>query len=419
MSRTSIAREDVKHFKTLGLLGEIFLLSMKMKKAGERILPLNLGDPPQFDFPPLPSLKQGIIRALEKPPSFGYGNPQGYPPLIEKIAEMEGVDPFYVFAGNGVSDMMDKLLNATAIKGTNILFPAPVFPPYLDLNTKNRIESRLYKCDLKTWQPIVSSMKSRINDATSMILVNSPNNPTGAVYHEEILRAIIDLADKISKARKTKNLPPLCLIFDEIYKELYFEDRPLDVKKLLKDRDISWVIFNGASKSMNVTGLRVGYAVLGGAERDAMRNVLYNECILPLCMNSVFQEGYLAALEDPLRDGYFEANRLKLKQRRDLMLNAFAKIPGISVVKPEGAFYMIVKMDTEFQTDRELGLALLSEEKICTSQMSAFFDAETQPKGTYLRLVILPPESILEDAMSRFARFMEKHGINKDKKHGH
>jgi len=413
MRRTSIAREDVKLFKTLGLLGEIFQLSMKMKKAGEKILPLHLGDPPQFDFPPLPSLKQGIIRALEKPQSFGYGNPQGYPPLIEKIAELEGVDPFYVFAGNGVSDMMDKLLNATAVKSTNILFPAPVFPPYLDLNTKNRIESRLYKCDLNTWQPIVSSMKSKIDDATSMILINSPNNPTGAVYHEEILRAMIDLAEKVTRARQKKNLPPMCLIFDEIYKELYFEGSPPDVKKLLKDRNISWVIFNGGSKSMNITGLRVGYAVLGGAERDAMRNVLYNECILPLCMNSVFQEGYLAALQDPERDAYFEANRQKLKKRRDLMLSAFAKIPGITVVKPEGAFYMIIKMDTEFKTDLELGLALLSEEKICTSQMSAFFDKETQPKGAYLRLVILPPEHILEDALSRFSRFMERHGKNK------
>jgi len=410
MRRTSIAREDVKQFKTLGLLGEIFQLSMKMKKAGEKILPLHLGDPPQFDFPPLPSLKQGIIKALEKSQSFGYGNPQGYPALIEKIAEMEGVDPFYVFAGNGVSDMMDKLLNATAVKGTNILFPAPVFPPYLDLNTKNRIESRLYKCDLSTWQPIVSSMKSKIDDSTSMILINSPNNPTGAVYHEKILLEIIESASSLARMRRRNNLPPLCLIFDEIYKELYFEDSPPDVKKLLKDRDISWIIFNGGSKSMNITGLRVGYAVLGGAERDALRNVLYNECILPLCMNSIFQEGYLAALQDPGRDVYFEANRQKLKQRRDLMLSAFAKIPGIKVVKPEGAFYMIIKMDTEFKTDRELGLALLSEEKICTSQMSAFFDAETQPKGTYLRLVILPQESVLEDAMSRFARFMERHG---------
>ncbi|HPB32349.1 MAG TPA: hypothetical protein PLB62_12910, partial [Candidatus Sumerlaeota bacterium] len=65
---------------------------------------------------------------------------------------------------------------------------------------------------------------------------------------------------------------------------------------------------------------------------------------------------------------------------------------------------------TRFETDLELGLALLSEEKICASQMSAFFDARTQPGGTYLRLVILPPENILEDALGRFRRFMEKHG---------
>lgn len=409
MNRTSITREEVKHFKTLGLLGEIFQISMKMKKEGISLLPFHLGDPGQFDFPPLPSFKEGIIKALEKSSSFAYGNPQGFPPLIEKIAEMEDVDPKYVFTGNGVSDMMDKLLNATAVKNTNILFPAPVFPPYLDLNTKNSIESRLYRCDPESWQPILSSLESQIDDNTSMILINSPNNPTGAVYNKENLKAIIELAENINQKRKDGNIAPLCLIFDEIYKELYFDAKPTDVKALLKDRFVSWIIFNGASKAFCATGLRVGYAILGGVERDAMREVLYNECILPLCMNSIFQEGYLAALCDPIRDEYFENNRKKLRARRDLMLNAFSRIPGISVVKPRGAFYMIVKMATEFQNDLDLGKALLTEEKLCSSQLSAFFDEKTAPQGVFLRLVILPPENILEQAVQRFAHFMKRH----------
>jgi alanine-synthesizing transaminase len=382
---------------------------MKMKKEGISLLPLHLGDPGQFDFPPLPSFKEGIIKALEKSISFAYGNPQGFPPLIEKIAEMEGVDTRYVFTGNGVSDMMDKLLNATAVKGTNILFPAPVFPPYLDLNTKNSIESRLYGCDPESWQPILSSLESQIDDDTSMILINSPNNPTGAVYHEDNLKAIIDLVEDINRKRKKKDIAPICLIFDEIYKELYFETKPADVKSFLKDRHLSWIIFNGASKAFCSTGLRVGYAILGGVERDALRQVLYNECILPLCMNSIFQEGYLAALCDPDRDEYFENNRKRLRTRRDLMLNGFSRIPGIAVVKPQGAFYMIIKMETEFKNDLDLGKALLTEEKLCASQLSAFFDEKTKPRGVFLRLVILPPEDILEQAVKRFALFMERH----------
>jgi len=410
MTRTSIVRQEVQTFKTLGLLGDIFQLSMKMKKEGTPFLPLHLGDPARFDFPPLPSFKQGINKSLKNPVSFAYGNPQGFPSLVSKIAELEQVDPFYVFTGNGVSDMMDKLLNATAVKGTNILFPAPVFPPYLDLNTKNNVESRLYRCDPNSWQPDISSIEQGIDDNTSMILVNSPNNPTGAIYSEENIKAIIDLAENVSKSRKQKNLAPICMIFDEIYKEHYFESKPTDVKKHLENREISWIIFNGASKSFNVTGLRIGYAVLGGMEKDEMRKGLYNECILPLCMNPIFQEGYLAALNDPEKQEYFENNRKKLKKRRDFLLEGFSQIPGISVVKPQGAFYMIIKMDTEFENDLELGLALLSEEKICTSQLSAFFDEKTMPRGTYLRLVILPPENILEQAMERFSRFMKKHG---------
>ena len=411
MTWSSLARDDVRKFKTLGLLGDIFKLSMKMKNEGIVFLPLHLGDPPRFDFPPLPSFKEGIIQALENPLSYSYGNPQGFPPLLEKIAEIEKTDPKYVFTGNGVSDMMDKLFNAMAVRGTNILLPAPVFAPYLDVNTKNNIESRLYLCDPQTWQPVLSSIESKIDDATSLILINSPNNPTGAVYHDEIIKAIIGLAHETGLKRRKKNIPPLCLLFDEIYSEHYFEKKPVDVRPLLKDKEITWVIFNGASKSFNVTGLRVGYAVLGGVERDALREALYNECMLPLCMNSIFQEGYLAALCDPAKEEYFQTNRAKLKRRRDLMLDAFSRIPGISVVKPEGAFYMIIRMDTEFKTDLELGLALLAEEKICTSQMSAFFDEETHPGGTMLRLVILPPEDILKDAMSRFARFMKWHGV--------
>lgn len=412
MSWKSIARDDVKSFKTLGLLGEIFRLSMKMQKDGVSFLPLHLGDPARFDFPPLPSFKEGIIKALDNPLSYAYGNPQGYMPLIEKIADIEGVDPRFVFTGNGVSDMMDKFFNATAIKGTNVLLPAPVFAPYFDLNTKNNIESKLYRCDPQTWQPIFKSLESQIDDFTSIILINSPNNPTGAVYHESIIREIIQLADEIGKKRRRKNIPPLCLIFDEIYCEHYYDEKPANIRPLIKDKEFNWIVFNGASKAFNVTGLRVGYAVVGGVEREAMREVLYNECILPLCMNLPFQAGYLAALCDPSKEEYFATNRSKLKKRRDLMLKAFAEIPGISVVKPEGAFYMIMKMETEYKTDLELGWALLSEERICTSQMSAFFDDITHPGGTMLRLVILPPEDVLEDAMARIARFMKYHGGN-------
>jgi len=413
MTWSSLARDDVRTFKTLGLLGDIFKLSMKMKNEGIVFLPLHLGDPARFDFPPLPSFKEGIIRALESPLSYSYGNPQGYPPLLEVIAEIEGTNPKYVFTGNGVSDMMDKLFNAMAVRGANFLLPAPVFAPYLDVNTKNNIESRLYQCDPQTWQPVLPSLESKIDDATSLILINSPNNPTGAVYHDEKVMAIIELAHEIGLKRRRKSIPPICLLFDEIYSEHYFEKKPADVRPLLKNKEITWVKFNGASKAFNVTGLRVGYAILGGVERDALREALYNECILPLCMNSIFQEGYLAALCDPVKEEYFRKNRERLRRRRDLMLDAFSRIPGICVVKPEGAFYMIIKMDAEFPTDLELGLALLTEEKICASQMSAFFDEETHPGGTMLRLVILPPEDVLEDAMTRFARFMERHGIQK------
>lgn len=410
MVTKSIARNEIRNCKTLGLLGEIFLLSMKMKKEGTPFLPLQLGDPAHFDFPPIPSFKEGILKALDNPLSFAYGNPQGYPPLLEKIAELEGVDPSYVFIGNGVSDIMDKIMNVTAVKGTNILFPAPVFPPYLDLNKKNSIESRLYHCDLHTWQPDIASIESKIDDSTSMILVNSPNNPTGAVYSEETMVAIIDLAEQINQKRRLLTIPPLCLIFDAIYSEHYFDDKPVDVKKLLHNKELTWILLNGASKSFNVPGLRLGYAILGGVERDALREVLYNECILPLCMNSIFQEGYLAALLDPTVENYFRENRAKLKKRRDLMLNGLGQIPGISVVKPEGAFYMVLEMATEFTNDRELGIALLTEEKICTSQMSAFFDKETLPDSTSLRLAILPTEEVLEDALFRLSRFMQKHG---------
>jgi alanine-synthesizing transaminase len=412
MTQAGIARDEILTCKTQGLLGSIFRRARQMKAEGIAFLPLQLGDPAQFDFPPLSSFKEGVVRALEKPSSYAYGDPQGYPPLREKIAEIEGVSAADVFLGNGVSDMMDKILNVTAVRGTNILFPAPVFPPYLDLNRKNSIESRLYRCDPKTWQPDIASIEAGIDDATSMVLINSPNNPTGAVYHQEALTAVIDLAERVNRERSIRGQVPLCLVFDSIYSEHYYGERPTDVKKILRDRDITWVIFNGASKSLNVPGLRVGYAVLGGSDRESLHDGLYNECILPLCMNSVFQEGYLAALEDPGLEDYFQTNRDRLRRRRDVLLHGFSKIPAIHAVRPEGAFYIIVEMQTRFSDDLELGLALLQEQKICTSRMSAFFDHETLPDQTSLRLTFLPPEDVLEDAVDRFARFMERHGTN-------
>jgi alanine-synthesizing transaminase len=409
MIRTSAAREDIRQFKNLGLLGDIYRQAVKMRKAGEKLMPLNLGDPAQFDFAPLPSVREAIVRAVEKPLSYAYGSPQGLPALVEKIAELEGVDPSYVFMGNGISDVMDKLFNALAVPGTNVLMPAPVFPAYMDLNIRNRVQSRLYPCDPATWQPIPSAMEAKIDDDTSILLLNSPNNPTGAVYRRPVMVEILDMVERVNAGRATRGVAPLVVIFDEVYKELYFDERPVDVKTLVKDRQLTWVVFNGVSKAFNMPGLRIGYAAFGGLQKDALREVMYNQCIVPLCVNSVFQEGYLAALNDPKREEYFRDNCRRMKARRDLMLRAFAKMPGVSVVKPEGAFYMIVKMETEFATDLELGLALLNEEKLCTTQVSAFFDKETMPSGTSLRFVILPPEGQLEDAMARVARFLERH----------
>lgn len=409
MMRSHVVREEIRHFKTLGLLGDIYRQAVQMRKDGQKLMPLNLGDPAQFDFPVLPSFKQGIQRALEKPTNYAYGSPQGYAPLVETIAQIERVDPRYVFIGNGISDMMDKLFNATAVTGTNVLLPAPVFTAYLDLDIRNKVESRLYPCDPRTWQPVVPGIASRLDDNTSMLFVNSPNNPTGAVYTEEVLRGIIDLAHETNVQRKRKGVAPLVVIFDEVYKELWFEREPPDVKPMLQGKELTWVILNGASKAFNVTGLRMGYAAFGGLEADALREAMYNQCIVPLCVNHVFQEGWHAALTDPGKEAYFALNRAKLKARRDLMLRAFAKMPGVEVVKPEGAFYMIVKMDTEFDSDLELGMALLKEEKLCTSQVSSFFDEQSKPKGTMLRFVILPPEELLTEAMGRLENFLRRH----------
>ena len=241
------------------------------------------------------------------------------------------------------------------------------------------------------------TIKSKINHSTRAIVIINPNNPTGAVYNKQILTELIELA-------KTNNL----IIFaDEIYGKITFDNIPFIPVAALSG-DVLTVSFSGLSKAYKLAGFRCGWMILSGKKHSASSyiegiDILSN---MRLCSNVPAQ----LAVEPALKNDSFAQDlilpRSKLKVQRDVTWHSLNEIPGISCVKPSGAFYLFPKLDPSvynINNDEDLILEILSQEKILLVQGSAFNIQDNH----HFRIVFLPSAEELSDALKRIARVLE------------
>jgi alanine-synthesizing transaminase len=377
---------------------DLAVLAEEIVRQGQHILPLNIGDPLQFDFATPPHMIDAVAKAMRDGKN-GYAPSLGVTEAIKAVraeAERKGILNLQsVFMTAGVSEAVDVCLTALVNPGENVLTPQPEYPLYSAVLAKLGAQPNSYLLDeANEWQPDLDHLASRIFTGTRAIVLINPNNPTGAVYSRQTLEAVAELARRHN----------LVIIADEIYDKLILDGEPhLSIAALAPDVPV--VTLGGLSKSYLVPGWRVGWAMVSG---NAVAVKPYSDAIAKLlrarlCSNHPQQYAVRPALEGP-QDHLTEV-RSKLRRRRDLTMEWCERPPRIHCVKPRGAFYAFPRVEIE-EPDEEFVKRLLREKQVLVVHGSGFGEA---PGTRHFRIVFLPDEATLNRAYQSIIALLENH----------
>ena len=369
----------------------------EVAKKGHKILPLNIGDPINFDFQTPAHLIEAVYKAM-KDGKNGYAPSPGIKEALDAIraeAERKGITSVQdVFVTSGVSETVDICLSALLNPGDNLLTPSPDYPLYSAVLAKLGIELNTYALNEDDgWQPDLIDVHKKIGPRTRGIVLINPNNPTGAVCSRRMLEAIAELARRNN----------LVIFADEIYDKLILDDdQHISLASVAPDVPI--VTFGGLSKNYLAPGWRIGWGIVSG---DAAAVKPYIEGVhrllrSRLCANHPEQYAIKAALDGP-QDHLVEVIR-KMRSRRDLTVKWCNSTPRVSCVSPKGAFYAYPRLDIP-ENDDVFVKELLVQKYVLVVHGSGF----GQKKGTkHFRIVFLPDEQTLTTAYAAIADFMKK-----------
>ena len=382
--------------------GPIMDRARQMEEDGHKIIKLNIGNLAVFGFDAPEEIQQDMIRNL--PNSAGYSDSKGI--FAARKAVMHetqkqgilGVTLDDIYLGNGASELIVMATNGLLDDGDELLLPSPDYPLWTAAASLSGGKPVHYRCDeANGWMPDLNDIRAKVTPRTKGIVVINPNNPTGAVYADELLKGIVAIAREHG----------LVIFADEVYdKVLYDGVKHTPLASL--SQDVVTLTFNSLSKSYRSCGYRAGWMVISGDKKRARDyieglNMLSN---MRLCANVPGQWAIQTAL-----GGHQSINELvgeggRLRKQRDLAHQLITAIPGVSCVKPFAALYMFPKLDPKIypvQDDQDFFLQLLEETKVMLVQGTGF----NWPDADHFRIVFLPHEDDLREAIGRVARFLD------------
>ncbi len=381
--------------------GPVMAAAKQMEAEGHHILKLNIGNPAPFGFEAPEEILQDVI--LNLPSAHGYGDSKGLLSARRAVVQyyqqkqVYGVDIEDVYLGNGVSELIVMALQALLDNGDEVLIPSPDYPLWTASVSLCGGRAVHYICDeTNDWMPDVDDIAAKVTPRTKAIVIINPNNPTGAVYSQEMIERIAEVARRHN----------LLVFSDEIYDKILYDDTK-HVSTAAVAPDLFTLTFNGLSKAYRVAGFRTGWLVLSGPKQHASSyieglDILAN---MRLCPNVPTQHAVQTAL-----GGYQSINDLilpggRLLAQRDKAWQMLNDIPGVSCTKPMGALYMFPRIDPEvhpIKDDLQFALDLLRKEKLMVVQGTGF----NWHNPDHFRIVTLPRVADLEDAIGRIGRFL-------------
>ena len=388
--------------------GPVLQEAKRLEEQGANIIKLNIGNPAPFGFDAPEEIIQDVIHNL--PSAQGYCDAKGLFSARKAIMQesqrqgIANVTAEDIYIGNGVSELIVMSMQGLLNDSDEMLIPAPDYPLWSAAVSLAGGSPVHYQCDEDNdWLPNIDHMRKLITDRTKGIVVINPNNPTGALYPDAVLLEIIALAREFK----------LCLFADEIYDKILYRGAVHTALASLCE-DVLCLSFNGLSKAYRVAGFRSGWMVISGPKelaRDYIEglDMLSN---MRLCANVPSQHAIQTAL-----GGYQSINEYivpggRLYQQLETAHKLLTDIPGVSCFKPKGALYLFPKLDPQIypiKNDEKFALDLLVKHHVLVVQGSGFNLEDSQ----HFRIVILPSEELLTEAIGRIALFLKDLRENK------
>ena len=384
--------------------GPIVDAARQMEDEGQKIIKLNIGNMAPFGFDAPEEIQQDMIRNL--PDSAGYSDSKGIFAARKAVMHytqqqgIEGVTLDDIYLGNGASELIVMATNALLDEGDELLVPMPDYPLWTAATSLSGGKPVHYHCDEEDgWLPSLADIRAKITPRTRGIAVINPNNPTGVLYPDDLLRGIVAIAREHN----------LVLLVDEVYDKVLYDDVKHTAMASLSN-DVLTLTFNSLSKAYRSCGYRAGWMIVSGPKHVAKDyieglNMLAN---LKLGSNVPGQWAIQTAL-----GGYQSIHDLvkpggRLRRQRDLAYELITAIPGVTCVKPQAALYMFPRLDPAMYPiadDRDFFMQVLRATRVMLVQGSGF----NYPDHQHFRIVFLPHEDDLRVAIGRLADFLAKY----------
>ncbi|MCL7745950.1 pyridoxal phosphate-dependent aminotransferase [Halalkalibacter alkaliphilus] len=369
----------------------------ELKEQGHDVIGLGAGEP---DFNTPQYIIDAAVRSMEEGHTK-YTPSAGLPKLKEAIIGKFEQDqqitykPAEILVGSGAKHVLYTLFQAILDEGDEVIIPTPYWVSYPE-QVKLAGGSPVYIEGLESNEFKVTSeqLEQAITEKTKAFILNSPSNPTGSMYSEDELRKLGDVCVKHN----------VLIVSDEIYEKLvYGTATHTSIAQLSNELKEQTIVVNGVSKSHSMTGWRIGYAAGNAEVIKAMTNLASHSTSNP---TTNAQYGTIAAYTED--DGSVETMRQAFEERLNGVFEKLVAIPGVSCVKPKGAFYLFpnvseaVKLNGFADVDSWVE-AILEEEKVALVPGSGFGAPDN------VRLSYATSFDLLEEALTRIERFVRNH----------
>lgn len=382
--------------------GPLFYEALEMEKRGSKILKLNTGNPASFGFNMSESIHDALKEQINK--ALGYCDFRGMPESREAILAYHkskglcDISSDDIYIGNGVSEVISISLQALLNEGDEVLVPSPCYSLWSNNVYLCGAKPVFYICDEKSdWNPDLNDIESKITNRTKSIVIINPNNPTGALYSEDILLKIADIARKNN----------LMVFSDEIYDRLVMDGLAhTSIASLAPD--VPMVTMNGLSKSHCLCGFRSGWMVVSGPKKitENYQQNLVKLTSMRLCANALSQLVIPTALRDEKTPSSMVSRGGRIFEQREATVAELSKIPSVSFVKNKAAFYIFPKLDCKklnITDDKKFAHDLLHATNILIVPGSGFEWHEPD----HFRIVMLPEAEILKNAIHSLGCFLD------------
>jgi aspartate aminotransferase len=372
----------------------------KMKSEGIDVIGFGAGEP---DFNTPENIQNAAINAI-KQGFTKYTAASGIMELKEAI-----VDKFYkdndikyntsqIIISTGAKQCLANVFSAALNPGDEVIIPVPYWVSYPELvKLSDGVPVFVETSEDNNFKYNIGDLEKAVTDKTKIILVNSPNNPTGTVYTKEELIAIAELAKK----------KDILILSDEIYEKLIYGDQKhISMASLSEDAYKRTITINGVSKTYSMTGWRIGYAAASEEIIKLMSNIQSHTTANP---NSIAQYASVAALKGD--SAAMETMVKEFKNRRDYMVKKINEIESLSCIEPEGAFYVMMNISkvfgkksngTQIKDSLTFSQSLLEEERVAVIPGIGF------GMDNYVRLSYATSMESIKKGLDRIEKFAMK-----------